>query len=170
MILEQLLSNHGRHPVHSPTRQQLHALLENVSELATWGKLCTNLSNCRFWTLCLVTTQKPRKMELIDQSTGSKRRTSQKTEPSRERSGSPLRSTLATGAITARRVSVFSFTKTKTSMKACGLLTNATARVLTGRTKVTNCVVNTRATGTRIKSTGEEPFSIKMGIVTMATG
>jgi len=109
-------------------------------------------------------------MVLIDLSTGSKRRTSQKTEPSRERSGSPLRSTLATGAITAKKVSVFSFTKTRTNTKACGLLTSATARVLTGKTKVTNCVVNIRATGTRIKSTAEEPFSIKMGIVTTATG
>lgn len=56
--------------------------------------------------------------------------------PSKVRNGSMLQDTSEIGKITVRKVSVFSFSKMEISMKVCGEVTNAMARVLTGETKM----------------------------------
>ena len=65
----------------------------------------------------LVTMPRLRKMELIDQFTGSKRRISPKMAQLRAKNGKLRRSTSATGAITAKKALVSSFTRMVTSTR-----------------------------------------------------
>ena len=109
-------------------------------------------------------------MVRIAPSTGSRRRIRPRMARSRARSGRPVRNTSATGAITARKVSEFSFTRTVISTKACGQSISATDRVLTGRMKELSLDVSTLVTGMRTRSTEEVLSSTRMVIATMVTG
>ena len=110
-------------------------------------------------------------MARIDRSIGSIRRISRRMALSRVRSGKPVRNTSVIGETIARKASASSSTRMAISMRACGLLTSATVRELTGRTQqATNCAVNTQEIGMRTRNMEEAPFSTRMETDTMGTG
>ena len=74
------------------------------------------------------------------------------------------------GGITLRKVSVSSSTRTRTSMRACGLRISVTGKAPTGEPKETSYAESTQATGMKTRSMAEEPSSTRMEIGTMATG
>lgn len=113
---------------------------------------------------------KPRRMDPTEVFTGSKGRTSKKTEASREKSGPTQAGILATGETTARKGLASNSTRMGTNTKECGLWTKSMAKELTGDLMETNSEENTLATGSRTKNMEEEPFSSKTAIVTTATG
>jgi hypothetical protein len=91
-------------------------------------------------------------------------------EASRVRNGSIHQGTLEIGRITARKVSVFSSTKTVISMKACGLLTADTDKALIGGMKVVNLEENTLEIGFRIRNMVEAHSSTRTETDTMDSG
>lgn len=106
----------------------------------------------------------------IGRCIGSRRSKGRKMEVSRARSGSMRRGTLGTGKTIRKMASVFSSTRTATSMRAYGREIKDTAKALTGEMSLVNYVVNTQETGSKIRSMAGAHSSIKMEIVTMGTG
>ncbi len=86
------------------------------------------------------------------------------------KSGSNLHDTLVIGKITAKMVLASSSTRMVISMKACGVLTVAMARVLIGAMKLENSGENIRVIGSRIRNMAEVLSFIRMGTDMMGIG
>jgi len=92
-------------------------------------------------------TPKLRKMEPIDQFTGSRKSKGKRTAASRARSGNIPRGTLETGKRTKKMVSAFNSIKKETNTRVYGNETSVMARALTGGTRPANLDESTQETG-----------------------
>jgi len=115
-------------------------------------------------------TARPKRMEHIAPSTGSRRSRDKRTEASREKSGSMHLATSVTGKRIRRTDSAFSSTRMGTNTRGYGNVISATAKAPTGAMRRASCAVNTQETGSRIRSTAAVPFSTRTATDTMATG
>ena len=88
----------------------------------------------------------------------------------RETNGLAQASTSETGAITAKKVLVFSTIRTGINMKVCGHSINVMAKELTGEWKTKNSDVNILVIGSKTRNMAEELSSIKMETATTGTG
>ena len=102
-------------------------------------------------------TPKPKRTDLIDPSTGSRRSQDKRTVPSKENCGQSLLGTSVTGETTVRKDSVFSSTRMATSTKECGPWTKNMVKALTGETKTLSSGENILEIGLKTKSTEEVP-------------
>lgn len=89
---------------------------------------------------------------------------------SKEKSGRIQPATSETGAITAKKASVFNIIKMETNTKECGPSIRSTAKEHNGETTLESLDVNTLETGMKTDATAVEHSFIPTEIVTTDTG
>ena len=109
-------------------------------------------------------------MEHTELFSGCKNKRQRRMVLLRETNGLAQASTSETGAITAKKVLVFSTIRTEINMKVCGHSINVMAKELTGVWKTKNSDVNILVIGSKTRNMAEELSSIKMETATTGTG
>ena len=115
-------------------------------------------------------TLKPKRMDLIDPFTGSKRSQDKRMAQSKGSSGQSLLDISVIGGITAKRDLVSNFTRMAISTKECGPWTKSMVKEHTGEMKTLSSEENTLEIGLKTKNMVEALSSLRIQTDTMDIG